>query len=76
MAKQINLNKHIWEGWLVKDFIERLQDEIHMIQSGQSWKPRMTTRSEVKAYCMDNQPYCKKHIPDVVEYFCQKYNVK
>ena len=76
MAKKINMDKHIWEGWLVKDFIEALQGEIHMIQSGQSWKPRMETRAEVKAYCMDNQPYHKKYIPEVVEFFCQKYGIK
>ena len=27
---------------------------------------------EIKQWCKDNQPYYKKHIPEVVEYFWKK----
>lgn len=60
----VNLNKHIWEGWTVKDFIERL--EIHFPYKN------FKTKEEIKKWCMSEQPYYKKYIPDVVEYFTKK----
>ena len=35
----------------------------------------ITTKEELKEFCMDNQPYYKKHIPEVVNYFAKKYNI-
>lgn len=75
MAK-INFDKHIWEGWTVGDFIEELEPLADMIMHGESWKKPFQTKSEVKEWCMDNQPYYKKHIPEVVTYFCSKYGIK
>jgi hypothetical protein len=71
MAK-INLNKHIWEGWTVGSFINDLEPSFNMIMNGGSWQKKFTTRDEVKKWCMDNQPYYKKYIPDVVNYFYAK----
>lgn len=60
---KIDYNKHIWEGWTVQDFIDHLdilfKYKMHNIQ----------TKKELKEWCMDNQPYYKKHIPEVVEHF-------
>lgn len=64
----INLNKHIWEGWTVQDFI----NDLEIIINFQKFKDK----TELKNWCMDNQPYYKKHIPDVVNYFAKKYNIK
>lgn len=72
----INLNKEIWEGWAVQDFIEELEDPIDMIMSDNSWLEPFKTKAELKKYCIDNQPYYKKYIPEVVEYFANKYNIK
>lgn len=72
---KIDLNKHIWEGWTVKDFIDELENEINMIMNNQSWKKPFKTRKELAEYCKDNQPYYKKEIPDVVNYFYNKYNI-
>lgn len=69
----MDLNKHIWEGWTVKDFIEELDLTISMIYSGQSIYKPFKNREELKRYCMDNQPYYKKYIKEVVDYFEQKY---
>ena len=33
-------------------------------------------KEELKEFCMDNQPYYKKHIPEVVQHFSEKYNLK
>ena len=71
MAK-INLDKHIWEGWTVGAFIEELEPQFNMINNGGSWQNPFKTKDEVKSWCMDNQPYYKKHIPDVVNYFWGK----
>jgi len=75
MAK-INLDKHIWEGWTVGAFIESLEPMFDMIMRGQSWNKPFNTKQEVKEWCKDNQPYYKKHIPDVVNYFVEKAKIK
>lgn len=71
-----NLNKHIWEGWTVQNFIDELSLQLEMIQTGKSWKTAIASKAELKDWCKDNQPYYKKHIPDVVNYFAKKYNLK
>ena len=76
MGKTINFSKHIWEGWTVQDFIDDLAPVIEMIQTGNAIHKVMTTKDQMKVYCMSNQPYYKKYIPDVVNFFCQKYNIK
>lgn len=73
---KIDLNKHIWEGWTVKDFIDELEDVFDMIMNSNSYIKPFKTRKEIANYCKDNQPYYKKEIPDVVNYFCNKYNIK
>ncbi len=72
----INMDKHIWEGWTVGGFIEDLEPQLDMIQKGQSWKKPLTSKSEVVAWCKENQPYYKKSIKEVNDYFCKKYNLK
>ena len=44
--------------------------------SGQSWQTKFQSKEELKLWCMDNQPYYKKHIPEVVNYFAELYNLK
>jgi hypothetical protein len=68
----INLDKHIWEGWTVGAFVEELEPTFNQIMNNQSWMKPFKTKEEIKAWCMDNQPYYKKHIPDVVKYFVSK----
>lgn len=75
MAK-INFDKEIWEGWTVRDFIEELEPQLDLIQSGRSFIEPVKTKEELKKWCKDNQPYYKKYVPDVVAYFAQKYNIK
>lgn len=69
----IDYNKHIWEGWTVKSFTDDLQDSFDMIQRGQSWhKPFQKNIDDfirLKHWCMDNQPYYKRHIPEVYNHF-------
>ena len=62
--KIINLDKHIYEGWTVRDFIENLEVTIGY----QSF----TNKQELKDWCKSEQPYYKKYIPEVVNYFAEK----
>jgi hypothetical protein len=71
MAKggQINMNKHIWEGWTVGSFIEDLELPFR-------YHEKFKSRDEVKKWAMSEQPYYKKYIPEVVDYFWEKNNEK
>ena len=71
----MKLQKHIWEGWTVQDFIDDLKPTLDLIMTGGSWQTIMT-KAELKKWCMDNQPYYKKYIPEVVLYFVDLYNVR
>lgn len=75
MAK-INMEKHIWEGWTVRDFIETLELQVKMIMNNESWQKPFKTKAELKDWCIQNQPYYKKYIPDVVNYFAKTYGLK
>lgn len=69
----ISLQREVWEGWTVRDFIMELTDEIDMIMTGNSFIEPFKTRSEMIAYIAENQPYYKKPIPEVNEHFINKY---
>jgi hypothetical protein len=71
---KIDLNKHIWEGWTVQDFIDELEPTFNMIVSGQSWKKPFKNDGELKEWCKENQPHYKKHIPGVYNYFKKQLN--
>ncbi len=62
-------NRHVWEGWTVQDFIEDLEPTFDMVMAGQSHKSPFKDSKELKKWLMDNQPYYKKHIPEVFSYF-------
>ena len=75
-TKAIDLQKHIREGWRVRDFIDSLAPEVERIMSGRSWRKPFTSKQELAAWCRDNQPYYKKRIPGVNNYFARLYNLK
>lgn len=62
-------NRHIWEGWTVQDFIDALQPSFNQIMDNNSWQKPFSSKDELKKWCMDNQPYYKKYIPEVVNHF-------
>jgi hypothetical protein len=67
-----NLQRHIWEGWTPQDFIDELEPTFNQIMNGGSWQKPFRDREELKEWCMDQQPYYKKYIPEVVDYFFAK----
>lgn len=69
--KKINFEKVIYEDWTVGDFIEELEPYFKEVQSGLAWHAPLRNREEVKLWCMDNQPYYKKYVKEVVDYFVQ-----
>ena len=71
----INFEKHIWEGWTVKDFIEDLEPTLDRIMQNNSWIKPMKNKTELKNWCIENQPYYKKYIPEVTKYFSNKYKL-
>ena len=43
---------------------------------GNSWRDPIKTKEDLKKWCIDNQPYYKKYVPEIVEHFADKYNLK
>jgi len=62
----MNLDKHIWEGWTVRDFIEHLEVTFDF------YKDKFKSREEVIKWCKSEQPYYKEHVPEVSNYFIKK----
>jgi len=65
----MDMNRHVWEGWTVQDFIDELAPMFEMIMRGQSHNKKFENKLELRKWCMDNQPYYKKYIKEVVAYF-------
>jgi len=59
----MNNNKHIWEGWTVKDFIDHLEVTFSFVT--------FRDKKDLKEWCKSEQPYYKKHIPEVYDYFLE-----
>lgn len=58
-------DRHVWEGWHVSDFIE----DLSFTFSNKNFK----SKEQLKQWCKDEQPYYKKHIPEVYKYFLNKW---
>lgn len=60
----MNYNRHIWEGWTVQDFIEHLNVTFQY--------QTFDNKNELKKWCKSEQPYYKKHIPEVYNHFLDR----
>ena len=69
-AEELIRDKHIWEGWTVGDFIDYIDVTFNMVNylNRRPW----TNKAELKQWVKDSQPYYKKHIPEVYNYFLKK----
>ena len=62
-------DKHIWEGWTVGDFIDDIEVTFnYRSKYSNFWK----SKEDLKKWVASEQPYYKKHIPEVYNYFLQK----
>tara|TARA_R110001632_G_scaffold124166_2_gene236900 strand:+ start:240 stop:464 length:225 start_codon:yes stop_codon:yes gene_type:complete len=71
----MNRDKHIWEGWTVGDFIDDLKPSFNMIcNSASTWHhgSGFKSKQDLKNWVASEQPYYKKHIPEVYNYFLNK----
>ena len=72
----IRVNREIYEGWTVQDFIDELQMQADLIMIGQAIHKPFKTRRDLETWCCEEQPYYKKEaIPEVVEYFAKRYGL-
>lgn len=82
-TKEIHLEKHIWEGWRVIDFINELKPSLDALYSQFVSDPHngylreiFKSKANLRKWCKDHQPYYKKRIPEVANYFIQRYKIK
>ena len=68
----MNRDKHIWEGWTVGDFIDDIEPTFDMVNSGNGRNWSFANKKQLKSWVLDEQPYYKKHIPEVYNYFLKK----
>jgi hypothetical protein len=61
--------RHVWEGWHTQDFINDLEIIFPFA------KPSLKTKEDVRKWCKSEQPYYKKHIPEVANHFIKKANL-
>ncbi len=65
----MNRDKHIWEGWTVGDFIDDIEVTFnYRSKYSNFWK----SKEDLKKWVASEQPFYKKHIPEVYNYFLQK----
>lgn len=72
----IDFNKHIWEGWTVGMFINEIGWEVELIMKGGSMHPPFSNKQELAEWCKSNQPYYKKKIAAVNNFFALKYKLR
>lgn len=71
-----SMNRVVWEGWTVKDFINEVESEADRIMCGCSIHKPFESKAEMAKYVANAQPYYKKPIPEVIDYFADRYNLK
>tara|TARA_R100001440_G_scaffold60417_2_gene80259 strand:- start:402 stop:653 length:252 start_codon:yes stop_codon:yes gene_type:complete len=69
-----NKDKHIWEGWTVGDFIDEIEPAFDLTTKTDGWFFGKTfdSKEALKKWVKSKQPYYKKHIPEVYDYFLKK----
>lgn len=70
------LQREVWEGWTVQDFIDDLTPQLDRIMRGESWTKPFKSKAELAKYTRENQPYYKKTIPALNNYFAKRYGLK
>lgn len=69
----MNLKREVWEGWTPEDFINELLPLVDLVMSGGSIIKPFKNKEELYSFIKDNQPYYKKSIPEVNDFFARRY---
>ena len=70
------MNRELYEGWTVQDHIDELICQADLIMIGQSLHRPFRNRKDLEKWCGENQPYYRKPIPEVVEFFAKRYGLR
>lgn len=73
--RTVNYSKHIQEGCAVRDFINDIEYSVDITINDYKSRGIVITKDIIARITSGQQPYYKRVIPDVVNYFCNKYNV-
>ena len=68
----MNRDKHIWEGWTVGDFINEIEQTFNWTLR-QYGKKHWPSKSDLRQWVKSEQPYYKRHIPEVANYFIKRW---
>lgn len=44
----MNLDRHVWEGWTVQDFVDELEPSIKMIMENNSYIKKFENKKQLK----------------------------
>ena len=76
MAKTFDVTmdfyREVWEGWTPKDFIDEIRGVLDEIMGSQTSRRKPRTRSALIRTIVDLQPYYKRRIREVEDYFFQE----
>ena len=70
---KINMDREVWEGWTVRDFIDYMEPLMDEIMLGRSLHKPFVTKTQMAMFVTSNQSGYKKKIPEVIEYFAERY---
>ena len=74
--KSADLDKEVWEGWTVRDFILEQLPVMDMIMSGQAIQKPFKSKAEMQKYLNEERPYYKRTIPEETAFFAERYGLK
>ena len=76
IRKKYHFDKHIWEGWRIRDFIDCLEPTLdRMMEYGMTYaEPVLKSKDEIKTWVKSRLPYTTKALKEVSKYFIDKYN--
>lgn len=70
---KIDMDREIWEGWTVRDFIDYMEPLMDEIMLGRSLHKPFATKTQMAVFITSNQPHYKRKIPEVIKYFAERY---
>lgn len=72
-----NPDRLVGDGWehTVKDMFDEVNWQMEMVERGETRFNRPETKEDIKKLLEQFQPYVKKPIKELVNYYCQLYGI-